>query len=244
MNPDKTMIFFYIFILCLFSCNALESGFYVDSTKNQVYFVTINESVGIEKRLLEADAKTFVISDYIHTSKVAILGYDKDNVYIRWKIIPNFKSSGLEKIHDNYYKNVDGYWYYYDGSFTKIPVVDPASFNVIDEQISACKSGVYYFGNIIVGANPLSFKKLFGGYSTDGEYFFHLTSVIKEADFTTFKVIIKFSNFASDCNHVYFCGKIVEKADPKTFRPTSRFSGVDDENSFVYDRSQKMVVLE
>lgn len=124
--------------------------------------------------------------------------------------------------------------YYRSTDAIKVPHIDTASFKMLESTLYALdKSGVYYEGRKVIGANPSTFEFLGGistisdpdGYSKDGKSVFFADKRLKIADVKTFEVIPPYYNaaskyqdgYAKDKKYVFCYGQLMIDYDSPTF---------------------------
>ncbi len=111
------------------------------------------------------------------------------------------------------------------GSHTILTDVNLETFEVLSTKAYAKDDKhVYYFGNLIEGANPQTFKLVGCAYSKDDVRVYQWEKVLEGADPATFALLdTKFLDefgctYTKDKNYVYKHGKILPGENPKTFK--------------------------
>lgn len=105
---------------------------------------------------------------------------------------------------------------YYDNCL--IQDADPATFEVLENNLSKDYRSVYLYGIRLDGVSSASFKLINEHYFTDSAhvyYFNSQVSCLKDSDPDTFTVVNNL--FAKDKNHVYMLSQIVVNARPDEF---------------------------
>lgn len=93
---------------------------------------------------------------------------------------------------------------------------DASTFKILDyENYATDKNNVYYKGNLIESADPISFQPLSEFIGKDKFQGYHNTTAIPHSDGRTFEVIE--GNFSRDKNDVYYMYEPLKSTSPKTF---------------------------
>lgn len=87
--------------------------------------------------------------------------------------------------------------------------------NTFGRNYAKDKNQVYYFGGILIGANPKTFSVLEDLYSKDDTHVYFEGGILPRADADTFQFLGM--HYSKDKNAVYKYGSIVPNQDPATF---------------------------
>lgn len=117
-----------------------------------------------------------------------------------------------------------------------------SSFEVIDRDSDYGKDAynVYYKGNKLLGADPLSFTYIVKGtieslYFKDKKNIYYEGIKIERADFKSFKILG--SGYSVDKNTAYYEGKKIRGSDSKTFK-VSRCEIQDEHDGCPYSKDK------
>ena len=98
---------------------------------------------------------------------------------------------------------------------------NPSSLRRLEYGYAADDENAYFEGRRIHKAKGKTFRAINEYYSTDGKHIFYYTNVVEGADVSTFKVysgewrkdigLLNWDGFAADCNHYYENGCIVDE---------------------------------
>ncbi|MCA9353851.1 DKNYY domain-containing protein [Candidatus Nomurabacteria bacterium] len=210
---------------------------FAEDTQTFVYTVHENKVYYGGQVLEDADPQSFVALDVVHGSDYA---KDKNYVYYKGQVVKDADPQTFTQMLYGYVtdkKNI-----FYEGNL--LSTYD--SFVIIDEKYAQNGSYVFYEGQIVPKANPLSLHPFEYGYYTDDasvfynevrlgelinffmynpdyaktkEAIFYKGVLVPEADLSSFKVFFEnLSDYAQDNAHVYYKGKTLENLESSTFQ--------------------------
>ena len=155
----------------------------------------------------------------------------------------------------NYFreKNAVYFGYYNSTDAIRIPHADTSSFRTLESSIYATdKNAVYYKGQILVGANPLTFVFLGGvntisheeGYSKDDKSVFFEGKRLTTADANTLEVIPPYYNtaseyqegYAKDKKNIFHYGEVMSQYDSPTFNVLGWYYTIDKSGIYYNDK--------
>ena len=99
--------------------------------------------------------------------------------------------------------------------------LDPNSVRTISKGLFADHKSVYYFANLIEGADPETFVRISDSYFKDKAYVYYKGSgppkPIPGADASTFEIFIGICSWCRDAQRVYYWGDPMPSVDRETF---------------------------
>jgi len=142
---------------------------------------------------------------------------DKENVYVgnNFKIIKNANPN----------------------TFQPIPILNSSDLNIHNTEGTYGKDNinVFYFTDVIIGANPETFIPINHSFSKDSFSIFYQTKKIKEADVNSFFVLSNSygsdsSSYGKDKYHVFFRNLLLKDADYSSFEMCNSSGYAKDKN--------------
>jgi len=145
--------------------------------KNNVYYVC--------KVIKDADPTTFQILSGAYTK-------DKNNIFVNGKRLENIDGDTFEYLNYGYTK--DKYSVYFNDEKLSADVLTFKLLTKYHEKKGTSvygkdKNNIFYYGKIVLGANPTNFQILEDGYATDNNNIFFLGKKIDDADASSFEII-------------------------------------------------------
>ena len=163
------------------------------------------------------------------------LAADKNNVYINNTKIPNLDPQSIQDL-GIYLKDKDAVYLY----TTELKGTDSKTFELLNaDSVSAKdKNSVYECGRVIM-PNQTGFQLLGDYYGKIGSNVYYLGQIIPGADAISFTSLGEAGiwscespsgGYAKDKSHVYFAGKLIQGADPQTFKLGFELGTAHDKN--------------
>ncbi|XLQ19620.1 MAG: DKNYY domain-containing protein [Candidatus Moraniibacteriota bacterium] len=94
--------------------------------------------------------------------------------------------------------------------------LDPKTFREIGSYGYFADKDTVYYNNILINANPLTFRALKGYYAKDASKIFYKGLEV-DADYASFEMVSFCCGYARDKDKVFYYQKIVENVDPNSF---------------------------
>ncbi len=108
-----------------------------------------------------------------------------------------------------------------------IPGADPLTFEMISDAYSRDASQVFYFNEPMTEADSATFEVLESPFSRDSDSVFWMENVISGADPATFKVLNANFECSADANVAYYQDQPVPNFDPDSIPATSQVTNCD-----------------
>ena len=139
-------------------------------------------------------------------------GYTIHNnvVYYKWR-----PTTSIAAKHSK--KNFRAWKKWQERNKTPIPLADAKTFKIFDQRYGADSKSVFYFSDIIEGADPNTFTQIehSNDYYKDKNNVYRNGKALKGADAATFRCLID-TDYAFDKNNIYCWGKSLD-VDPEEY---------------------------
>lgn len=223
-------------------------------------FYVINNLLAADKHYIYfSPSKTHYVDSLISYNLSGVLKaissfvvYDDNKLYCvfstryqdryKMELFP-YKDINALRFHsaDSLVFSVDSCVYWYGNPITDF--VDIATFKVIQKKYAKDANSVFYKGQKIEGANPLSFNVLkddsYYDYGVDDKYVYHIGEKLENSDAPTFHFINDV--YAKDKMQVYVFGKIIKGANPQFFEIINGNHYLSKDNRKVYLDDKEVV---
>ena len=173
---------------------------------------------------------------------------DRNNVYLRGRPLRHVDRASFTVLNELYARD-SARVFCTEGKIE--PLIDPASFEALDEGWYEQWSQVHYIGyardakrvyfgerpRVVANADAASFEVLPHLYGRDRNHVFREGTLLANADPATFQLVA--DTYAKDRERVFFLDRTIEGADPETFRLLDEFLAIDARQ--VYDRGRAVI---
>lgn len=222
-----------LFLGCMTGCT--NTGYHIDERRGTVVWKFANEAHGIgQLPIPEADASTFQVLELIQIDNDFVIGVDKNNVYLKTKVIQNASPDSFQHMASKFFVDKDSVFYWDENiqSFFYLENSDPEYFEIIyDPAWSRSRDIFYYFYLDLSPYDPDNFVVLPGElWGRDGvSYYFGSREVLGE-DYESFRLIESWSQFARDDIHLFWRGWRIDNVDISSFKIVNNSKIIDNFN--------------
>ncbi|MGZ8508521.1 MAG: DKNYY domain-containing protein [Bacteroidia bacterium] len=205
----------------------------------KVFLRSSNEAnIGVNYSEVEnADYETFeVIKHNLNLD----LAKDKNFVFLGASILKDADPATFKHIKEYYWKDKSHVYLLQFGKNedAKIPLADPVTFEVIDNNLWAKdKNNIFYSFNILSKVNNQKFTAIDEEWGKDDSFYYFHEFRLDSLDYKSAKILSSY--YIKDKYHVYFENQLVEGCDAASFVVDGAGSfGHDNKNMFTWTENE------